>query len=132
MCSRRVSVSQIDWKLPVRFPLSFNLGLLKPPMIKMSSTTCLVSKSKRLTVSIIFADFATLFTPHSFQSPPLRCPQILTLNQQSQHLSTSTTMPLSPTHRRHGWISQHLWTPLPISEELLAVSIIHFILTLSR
>jgi len=53
-------------KLPICFPLSFNLGHLKPPMNEESSpncTTCPVSKKKDY-VSIIFADltFATLFT----------------------------------------------------------------------
>ena len=80
-----LSMSQIDWKLLVRSPLSFDLGLLKLSMSEMAPTnctTCPVSKNKD-SIAIVFADSATLFNPHSFQPPPLRCPQILilTLNQ---------------------------------------------------
>ena len=115
-----LSMSQIDWKLLICFSLSFNLGLLNLSMSKIAPTnctTCLVSKNKDY-IAIIFADFATLFTPHSFQPPLLCCPQILTLNQQFQHFST---LMMSSIHPRCRSIPQHLWTPLPISKELLAV-----------
>ena len=93
-----LSMSQIDQKLLVRSPLSFNLGLLKLSMSEMAPTnctTCLVSKNKDY-IAIVFADSATLFTPHSFQRPLLRCPQILTLNQRFQHFSTLTMSSIYP------------------------------------